>query len=62
MVDDWAFEFYSPGAKPRRSSEPLTVFYVRVSLLSDDKIEEGKGFGDTMWEATGRAVLDAVRS
>jgi hypothetical protein len=62
MVDDWAFEFYSPGAKPRRSSEPLTVFYVRVSRLSDDKIEDGKGFGDTMWEATGRAVLDAVRS
>ena len=29
--------------------------------ISDDKLEEGKGFGDTMWEATGRAVLDALR-
>jgi hypothetical protein len=32
-----------------------------MSRQSDDKLEEGKGFGDTMWEATGRAILDAVR-
>ena len=61
MVDDWAFEFYSPGAKPRRNIDPLTVFYVRIYRQSDDKLEEGKGFGDTLWEATCRSALDAVQ-
>lgn len=61
MVDDWSFEFHTPGSKPRRSSEPLTVFYVRVTRQTDDKLEEGKAYGDTLWEATCRAVLDAVR-
>lgn len=62
MVDDWAFEFHSPGALLPGEEEPLTVFFVRLTRRAGDNVEQGRAFGETLWEATGRAVLDAVRS
>lgn len=61
MVDDWAFEFHTPGAVMPGDKEPLSGFYTHVTREVDGVREEGRGHGETLWESTGRAVLDAVR-
>ena len=31
MVDDWSFEFHSPGARLPGDEDPITVFHVRLT-------------------------------
>ena len=61
MVDDWSFEFHSPGARLPGDEDPIKVFHVRLTRQANGSLEEGRAYGETLWEATGRAVLDAVR-
>ena len=60
MVDDWSFEFHSPGARLPGEEDPTRQRFLHVTRLRPE-LEEGRAYGETLWEATGRAVLDAVR-